>query len=145
MKCQGGFSFAEVILSVMIFMILAGAALPLISGAARNLAFAQESYEAHLAVGRLLQSTRGSIISGGDIRTAAGSLNLDVYAYSIWVVDGNRQTAFHSENAPVEPELTNIVTGHSQLDTTGGLHIIIVVVWGEGGSLLGRTVGTVSI
>ena len=140
MKARGGFSFVEIIISFSIFLLLVAVSLPLVNTAARNLAFARDGYEAHLAAGRLLQSARSTLTTGRDLRSAAESLNLGIHAYSVWVVGQNGQTVVRSTGAP---ETDMSLSGYASMDLTGGLHIVVVVVWGECGSVLGRTVGGV--
>jgi len=141
MKWRGGFSFIEVIISFSVFIVLAAVSLPMISIAAKNLAYARNGYEAYLAANRLVQTARTALSNGSDLETDAESLNLNVFAYSIWIVDQSGQRAVHSRNAP---EADMSLTGYPHMNISGSLHIYVVVVWGECGSVLSRTVGAVN-
>ena len=139
-KAKGGFSYIEVTVSFAIFLVLVAASLPLINSAARNLAFARNGYYAHLAAGRLMQSVRLSLTAGNDIKASVASVSPDVYAYSIWVGDQDNHTTVRSENAP-DADIS--FAGDLCIGAMDGLHIIIVVIWGDCGGVLGRTVGAV--
>ena len=139
MKASGGFTYADVVISLGMFVLLVAAALPLINMAARNITYAREGYRAHLDAGRLLHKARQALIERKDVQGELLELELEAYAYSVWVV-GKYPLVVLSEKAN-DAELG--LDGDFITKLPERLHVIVVVVWDENGSILGRTVGSV--
>lgn len=141
MNRRGGFSYAEVIIALAVFLIAAAPVFPSLSQARKNAAFARERYESQSLADSLVQSVKRLINEGALTDSAApGSFSQTVipspFTFGFWV-RGAENAEYLSPGAP---EYTVNVTAGAESLTTGA-SVIITAVWDGEGKLAGRAVG----
>jgi Tfp pilus assembly protein PilV len=131
---NAGISFIEIIIATAIFGILLAAILPLLNQAGRNMAYAQEGYDAHLAAQGIMHAVRDAVRAQGfsaaqtAAETRAASLGAETYAVFIFPQDASH-ISFGSACAP---------------DTTVNLHGIsnaVVTIVFRDENIAGRAIG----
>lgn len=142
MKNRKGFSYMEMVIALSLFSILVIAALPLLHQAGRNLAFAQDGHNAHLAAQSIMLAVRDAKSEAGQTPQSvatAYATRLGVEIYSVWIFSANAATiTFGSDCAPsAEASLT----GLSTMSITGSTSVIIVTVWNDYDNPIGRAIG----
>ncbi|MCL2357739.1 MAG: type II secretion system GspH family protein [Defluviitaleaceae bacterium] len=120
MKPRGGFSYLEVIIAMAIFSVLLMAVLPLVIQSRRNMAYAREGYDAHLAAQNIMLA----------VRNAGGITAISGYAesYSVWIF-GAGGTAESFVESLCAPALDVSLGG--DLVFFGNMRTIVAVVWRE--------------
>ena len=139
MKKTRGASYIEVIVAMALFAIAMIAIIPTMTGAARNMTFAQDAYAGHLQAQRLMLTVRDALYQNQNPSARATANASGEFAFSFWV-HGAAQYEFHSPGAPQEPRAISQISG---VNTTMGSHatVIITAVWCQDGQLLGRAIG----
>lgn len=135
-KKKRGFSFVEIIIAMAIFAIAMLAVIPVLSQAARNMVFAQETAAGYHDAQRLMLVIRDAI--NDDINTEALAINYVAgrFEYSVWI-KGQNENTFSSSNAS---SADIVVTGINPNISTR-ISTIIVVVWGDDDIIIGRAIG----
>jgi len=145
MKNRKGFSYMEMVIALSLFSILIIAALPLLHQAGRNLAFAQDGHNAHLAAQSIMLAVRDAKSEAGQNQTppqavaTAYAARLGVETYSVWIFSANAATiTFGSDCAPLAEAS---LTGLSTMSITGSTSVIVVTVWNDYDNPIGRAIG----
>jgi prepilin-type N-terminal cleavage/methylation domain-containing protein len=138
-KLCGGFSYVEILVALSLFGILIMAALPLLNQAGRNLAFAEDGYEAFLGAQGIKLAVRDTgLLSPADAALAASdaAARFGIGTYRVWIFSENADIAEafgESFGSACAPEIT--------AELSGDLSVIVVVVWNEDMFVTGRAVG----
>jgi prepilin-type N-terminal cleavage/methylation domain-containing protein len=132
-KNRSGFSYIEILLALTIFSVLLMAALPLINQAGRNLAYAQEGYDAHLAAQSIMMAVRADI---GNAQAVASNraAELGAESYSVWIFSEGETISFETACAP---SVDATLTGGSFFSEST---YMVVAVWDSQKNLAGRAV-----
>ena len=143
----------EILITFAIFSILLGVAILMLSQAGRNMTFAQEGHNAHLAAQSLMMVVRQAFEDASENAANASAVSsalaavINDYAYdrsiedySVWIV-GATSMEFHSTDAP-EADISFV--GVPGLNISGSATVIVIAVWNEHGHIAGRAVGVVN-
>ncbi|MCL2571434.1 MAG: type II secretion system GspH family protein [Defluviitaleaceae bacterium] len=135
-KRTAGVSYIELLVAMALFAIALLAILPTLSQAARNMTFAQETYAGHLQAGRVMLTVRNALMNNEDPKARVAAYVAGDFEYSVWIFGQNAQD-FHSYIA------IDAHTAISGINATMQEHAstIVVVVWGEDGQIIGRSIG----
>jgi type II secretory pathway component PulJ len=133
----GGFSYIEILIAVTLFAILLVAVLPIISQASRNMAYAQDRYEAHLWAHNLMLIIREELelhidaaaINRAETRTAIYSADRGGFLFTFWI---------NGTPYPPTPSATVSLMGFAPERTT-----IIVVIWDGHENIIARAFGVI--
>ena len=140
-KARAGFSYMEVLIALALFTIALIVALPVLTMSGRNLAYAQDTYAAHLAAQRLMLIARDALADGVDpvSMTVQHAADGNYHGFHLWIFapGGGIQVVFHSEGAP-EAEAAIIASAVPEL---ANFYTIMVVVWNEWGHAAGQAIG----
>jgi len=145
-KKSGGVSYIEMLIALSLFSVLLMAALPLLNQAGRNLAYAQDGYEAHLAAQGIMLAVRDALgeasslnISSAEATASAYAARIGTEGYSVWIFSEN--AAEISFGSPCVPAINLTLTGLSGMSFSGNTSVIVVVIWDEQLNITGRAVG----
>jgi competence protein ComGC len=156
-----GLSYMEMLIALSLFAILFLTLLPILNQAGRNLAAAEEGYNAHLAAQSIMLAVRNEVrdtntaLFEAEAKKAAEEIaeSRKINTYRVWIFyececvflnnvnfcsSCSPALSFGSPCAPAEnPELS----GLSDLSLSENTVAIIVAVWNEQGGMAGRAVG----
>ena len=135
-KLTGGFSYIEVLIAMALFFIVLAAALPALSAAGRNLAYAQNHYSAHLQAQRMMLAIREALHKDEDLELAATAIALQPgFTYSFWVF-GAQAANGGNESAYITADITSL-----NLLALVNSSAIKVVIWDSHGNAAGQAIG----
>ena len=141
-KQHSGFSYMEMIIALSLFSILLMAAIPLLNQASRNMAFAQDNYNAHLAAQSLMLNIRETLRNNPDspaqIATSyATQLGVETYSIFIW----NTNASPIAINSPCAPEINASLHGLDSFALAPNTSVISVLIFNEFEAIAGRAIG----
>jgi len=128
---------------------LLGVAIMVLGQAGRNLTFAQEGHNAHLAAQSLMMVVREAFENASQNQATAVAPVLaavidddarDIENYSIWIT-GAVSIEFHSGDVP---ETDIGFSGVPGLNISGNTTTIVVAIWNEHGHIAGRAIGVIN-
>jgi len=132
MKNCNGFSYVEVVIAFLIFIILFSSSILLIGQSARNMNYARETYIAHLNAQNLMLTIRDDIEN-----LSVEMLEGLAENFSVWIVGGINKE-FHSNNVP---NTSLNILGLNNFFVSYESSIIVVAIWNEYGNISGRAIG----
>jgi hypothetical protein len=132
----------EVLISLALFAIVLVAALPTLSHAGRNLAYAQDGHAAHLRAQSVMLLVRDALADGVAPETVIHdySNERDGFPYTVWINGGaGGDRVFTSPGAP------SAALSMDGIALFSNRSVIYVVVWNEHGHVAGRAMGFVRL
>ena len=152
--CAGA-SYIELTVALGLFAILLLAVLPLLTASGRNLAAAQQGYEAHLAAQGIMLAVRDSArvtspaalqLATSETAAASAAYRANTDMYRVWVLatgGAGLDELLFTFGSDYAPDVDASLSGLATLDFTGSGRVVLVAVFNEHLHIAGRAVGFV--